>query len=127
MKKLVLIFIICLALSACSGGGNNNTAERIIGTWRGTLENDNGDTFPAEWEFIEDGKLTLVISPGVLDVVQVADYWFDDDGSLRIKDITAGEDVEPGRRIVEFVSDDVITLTAEKSGIITILKRVTGE
>ena len=52
------------------------------------------------------------------------DYWFDDDGALRIKEVAADEDVEPGRRVVEFISDDVMTLTAENAGIVTTLKRV---
>ena len=114
-----------LIFSACGGVGEPNTADRIIGTWRGTLVNDDGDIFPTEWEFSEDGKLVLVISPGVLDMVQVADYWFDDDGAIRTKEITAAKDVKPGRRVIKFISDDVMTLTAEESGIVTTVKRVT--
>ena len=96
------------------------------GEWEG-MTGDDDEAMPAVFEFLENGKAVVTIAPGVLNAVQTADYWFDDDGALRLKDTSADEVAEPGRRIVEFISDDVMTLTAEESGIVTTLRRVKEE
>ena len=129
MKKLLLLVLLLasLTIAACSGADSNDTAAQIIGTWQGVIEGGDGNAFPSEWEFADNGKLTVIIAPGTLNVVQVADYWFDDDGALRIKDVDADESVEPGRRVVDFVTDNTITLTAEQAGEVITLRRVVND
>lgn len=126
MKRFLLLLIIGALLAAC-GGGQPDTAERLVGKWSGLISNDEGGTFPSDWEFTEDGKMIVVIAPGALNVVQTATYYFDDDGALRIVADDAEEGATPGRRVVEFVTDDTVKLTAENSGIVTTLTRVEEE
>lgn len=129
MRKLLLLVLLSasFAIVACSGANSNDTAAKIIGTWQGVIEGEDGNTFPSEWEFAENGKLTVIIAPGILNVVQVADYWFDNDDTLRIKDVGADEGTEPGRRVVDFVTENTMTLTAEQAGVVTTLRRVADD
>lgn len=122
MKRLIVVLVVMLLMVACGGGGDD-TAQRIIGKWSGALENENGDVFPSNWEFTGDGKLIVIVAPDSLNITQVADYWFDDDGALRMQD--PNSDDEPGRREIEFITDDTMTLTAVNSGIVTTLTRIT--
>ena len=129
MRKLALLVLLfaSLAIAACSGANSNDTAAKIIGTWQGVIDGEDGSAFPSEWDFAENGKLTVIIAPGSLNVVQVADYWFDDDGALRIKEVGADEGEEPGRRVVDFVTENTMTLTAEQAGLVTTLRRVVND
>lgn len=119
---VIIVAILVLLPIACGGGPD--TQERLIGKWGGIISNSEGDQFPSEWEFTEDGKLIIIVAPGTLNAVQTGTYYFDDDGALRIVADDAEEGETPGRRVVEFIGDDTVKLTAENDGVAATLTRI---
>lgn len=101
------------------------TAERLLGNWTGMVDTFDGASYPSEWAFQEDGTL-IVVTRIEGNVVRFEfEYYFDPDGALRIDD---GNGDSPGRREVEFLGEDEVTLTAVKDGLVTSLTRtVNGE
>lgn len=110
MKRIALLLLLLFfALAAC-GGGDPPIEDRIIGQWSGLQTATGGQKVPATWEFLEGG--TMVVSAG--GITYGAD-WSVDGNRVNIATELAPE--SPTYRDVEFVSDDVMRMTKEESGI----------
>lgn len=105
IKRLPLLLIVLL-LAACGGNGDAPIEQRIIGKWSGLQTAISGDKVPATWEFFEGG--TMVVNVGGFNY---GAEWSVDGNRVNIATELAPDD--PTYRDVEFVSDDVMTLTKE--------------
>jgi hypothetical protein len=121
MKRfLIVLYILTLVLAACGGSADPPLEERIIGTWSGAQTNVNGDKIPATWQFLEGG--TMVVKITGTDISYGADWSVEGN---RINLTTELAPDEPTYRDVEFVSDDVISMTKAESNIEETWTRVT--
>ena len=86
--------------------------EWIIGKWSGAMTNSNGDKIPAFWSFL-DGGVMLVEIP-LADVSYGAEWRLE---GTRLHITTELDPENPTYRDVEFVSEDLMILTKDESGI----------
>lgn len=93
---------------------------QLLGTWSGKLQTPQGWVYPSEWIFDDDGTLLVkvVVDDGTVHLAY--DYYFDEDGALRLD---ANDGNEPGRREVFFQNADTVRLVAVRDGIVTLLMR----
>jgi hypothetical protein len=112
MKKVIFFLLVLGFVLVACGGGDKLIEERIIGKWSGAQTNANGDKIPATWEFLEGGIMIVeVVGMGF----SYGAEWSVEGNRINLVTELAPDD--PTYRDVEFVSDDVIKLTKQESGI----------
>jgi hypothetical protein len=92
---------------------------RIIGKWSGLQTSSSGDKVPAIWQFLEGG--VMVIQFPAVSISYGAEWSVDGN---RITIVTEIDPANPTYRDVEFLSDDVMRLTKDESGIEEIWTRI---
>lgn len=85
---------------------------RILGTWSGAMTNHNGDQIPAQWTFMQGG--IMIVEFPYLGMSYGAEWSIQGN---RINIVTELDPNDPTYRDVEFISDDIIILSKEESGI----------
>ncbi len=133
MKKLILLLLPLLILTACSGAED---PESLIGTWSVTTGNEAQGSYTTQYRFNDDGTYEITSTSTLASGIQTQDgqsvftdtktgkYTVDGDG-LTLQNEYTQEDGKKNQYEVKYtykIEGDTLTLETEQGAVTTYVK-----